>query len=149
MPRGVLFLFGIGALLLAGCVSVQEMRDSRIGVHQALFNSFPAEVQDKVRLGQIDIGFTQEMVRLAWGSPDQVFTRMLKDQEVTIWNYTRTRVYPHSEWMSVPVHYVDGVGQMRTHYRSVWINWDTREEYTVARIEFTQGRVSAIEQLNP
>ncbi len=133
---------------LTGCMSTQEIRDIRIGENPDLFNKFSPEIQAKVRQGQIDIGFTTDMVRLAWGSPDTVYTRTTRKKSVTVWLYSRTRVYPYTEWMNIPVHYHDSAGRQRIRYHSVWISWDTREEYTVAKVEFTRGRASAIEQLD-
>lgn len=134
-------------LVLAGCASVQELRDRRIADNRALFDSFPEEVQSQVRQGQVEVGFTSEMVRLAWGSPDLVFNRITGERHTTVWGYTRVRHYPNLDRMSVPVYYLDSQGHRRVTFHSVWINSETREEYTVARVEFAEGRVTAIEQL--
>jgi hypothetical protein len=134
-------------LALAGCASVQELRDRRIAENQALFDTFPAEIQTQVRQGRVEVGFTKDMVRLAWGAPDQVFTRVTKDQRATVWGYTRIRYSPYLDRMSIPVYLLDDNGRQRITYQSVWINAETREEYTVARVEFVKGQVSGIEQL--
>jgi hypothetical protein len=34
--------------------------------------SFPPNIQENVRKGQIDLGMTQEQVRYSWGSPDSI-----------------------------------------------------------------------------
>ena len=70
-------------VLAAGCSTV----DSRIAKNRELFNSWPAAVQDKVVLGQIDIGFTPDQVRVALGDPDRVFTRTTADGTSQIWSY--------------------------------------------------------------
>ncbi|MCJ7616697.1 MAG: hypothetical protein MUO43_09200 [Desulfobacterales bacterium] len=102
-----------------------------------------------MRLGQIDLGFSQDMVRLAWGSPDHIYIRTARDGVVTVWAYTRMRTYTQTELMGIPVHVTDSTGKRRIEYGSVWVNRDTEEEYAVARVEFTQGVISAIEQLKP
>jgi hypothetical protein len=134
-------------LALVGCASVQELRDRRIAENQELFDSFPAEIQEQVRQGQVEVGFSADMVRLAWGPPDQVFTRTSRDRHATVWGYTRVRHYPYTDRMSIPVYFLDSQGRRHISFHSVWINSETREEYTVARVEFVAGRVSAFEQL--
>lgn len=134
-------------LALAGCASVQELRDRRIAENPELFDSFPTEIQEQVRQGRVEVGFSADMVRLAWGPPDQVFTRTTSERRATVWAYTRIRHYPYTDHMSVPVYFLDTQGRRRITYHSVWINSETREEYTVARVEFVEGRVTAIEQL--
>jgi hypothetical protein len=71
------------SLLVAGCSTV----DSRIAKNRAAFNTWPPAVQDKVVLGQVDIGFTADQVRVALGEPDRVFTRTTGDGTSQIWSY--------------------------------------------------------------
>jgi len=146
MKKRSVLILGL-CLLLVGCASVQERRDQRIADNQALFDSFPEAIQTQVREGSVEVGFTRDMVRLAWGPPDHVFTRVTKEQRATIWGYTRIRYSPYWDRMSIPVHFIDGSGRRRIRYHSVWINSETREEYTVARVEFIKGQVTGIEQL--
>lgn len=134
-------------LVLAGCASVQELRDRRIADNQELFDSFPEEIQTEIRQGSVEVGFTRDMVRLAWGPPDHVFTRVTKERRATIWGYTRIRYYPYRDRMTIPVYFIDGNGRRRIRYHSVWINSETQEEYTVARVEFVGGEVTGVEQL--
>lgn len=71
------------ALLLAGCSTV----DSRIAKNRAAFNTWPPAVQDKVVVGQIDVGFTPEQVAVALGQPDRVFTRTTADGTSQVWSF--------------------------------------------------------------
>lgn len=72
--------FGVA---LAGCSTV----DSRIARNRAAFDSWPAEVQEKIAAGQIDIGFTTDQVRVALGEPDRMFTRTTADGTSEVWSY--------------------------------------------------------------
>jgi hypothetical protein len=74
------------ALLLAGCASTPE---SRIADHQAAFAQYPADVQQKIRAGQVDVGFTPEMVRLALGEPDRIISRQSAAGTSEVWSYRR------------------------------------------------------------
>jgi hypothetical protein len=80
-----LLLSGFAAcvLIFAGCSTV----DSRIAKNREAFNTWPPAVQDKVVVGQIDIGFTPEQVRVALGEPDRIFTRTTADGISQVWSY--------------------------------------------------------------
>lgn len=147
MKKRSMVIVGLCLLVLAGCATVQERRDRRIAENQELFDGFPEEIQTQIRQGSVEVGFTRDMVRLAWGPPDHVFTRVTKDRQATIWGYTRVRYYPSWDRMTVPFYFIDGNGRRRMSYHSVWFNAETQEEYTVARVEFVDGKVAAIEQL--
>ena len=69
--------------MLAGCSTVS----SRIAKNREAFNTWPAAVQDRVVVGQIDIGFTADQVRVALGEPDRIFTRTTADGTSQVWSY--------------------------------------------------------------
>ncbi len=69
--------------LLAAC----STPESRIADHRIAFEKYPAEVQQKIRAGQVDVGFTQEMVLMSLGEPDRKFTRKTEAGEVEVWGY--------------------------------------------------------------
>ena len=68
----VLVLSLASLVLLSACSSTP---DARIAKNQAVFGNFPAAVQQKIRAGEVDVGFTPEMVRLALGEPTRQFNR--------------------------------------------------------------------------
>ena len=70
--------------LLTACASTPE---SRIADRRGAFNAYPAEVQQKIRAGQVEIGFTDEMVLLALGEPSRKFTRQTEAGETEVWVY--------------------------------------------------------------
>ena len=76
-------LSALCALMLAGCSTVS----SRIAKNREAFNTWPTAVQDRVVVGQIDIGFTAEQVRVALGEPDRIFTRTTADGTSQVWSY--------------------------------------------------------------
>jgi hypothetical protein len=71
------------ALLLAAC----STPESRIAGRQAIFDSYPPDVKQKIRAGHIDIGFTPDMVRIALGEPDRVATRQTETGGIEVWGY--------------------------------------------------------------
>ncbi len=82
--KTLLLLLGLSASFLAlGCSTV----DSRAKEHAAAFNSWPPAVQQKVRAGQVDVGFTDEMVRVALGDPERKVTRTTASGQAEVWIY--------------------------------------------------------------
>ncbi len=82
LPLLSLALLALG-IFGAGCSTV----DSRIDKNRAAFNTWPPAVQDKVVVGQIDIGFTADQVRVALGEPDRIWTRTTADGTSQVWSY--------------------------------------------------------------
>ena len=71
------------ALALAGC----STPDSRIEKNSAAFAGYPPAVQAKIRAGEVDVGFTSEMVQMALGKPDRVLRRRSAAGESEVWIY--------------------------------------------------------------
>ena len=129
-------------VLLAGCMSPA----ARIRRHPELFNSFPPEVQEKVRRGEVDVGFDKNMVRLALGDPDHVYARTMEKAKAEVWCYSgyayRTDMYPMGGWCW----YRDRGGSLHRYYDCAWVDVDYRSEYDALRVEFHDDKVAAIEQ---
>ena len=77
--------------LLAFPLACASTPDSRIKKQQALFDSYPAEIQTNIRMGKVDVGYDQEMTRLALGEPDETSNEVAEDGETLMWGYTRSR----------------------------------------------------------
>lgn len=71
------------AAAIAACASPQ----SRIKRHQAAFDSYPPGVQEKIRAGQADVGFTREQVEMALGAPERTYTRKTAAAAQEVWSY--------------------------------------------------------------
>jgi hypothetical protein len=70
-------------LLLAACATP----DSRIADNRSTFDKFPADVQQKIKTGQVDVGFTPEMVVMSLGEPARKFTRKTELGDTEVWSY--------------------------------------------------------------
>ncbi len=126
-----------GVFFLGGCASTPE---KRIAENPELFASFPPEVREKVREGQVEIGYTPEMVRLALGEPTSRVTQRTAEATKEIWYYEgryltsdTVRLHDYGRFSSVePIIYLD-----RT----------TEHRYTRAKLEFSEGKLSAVQQV--
>ena len=130
-------------LLLAGCATTPTQR---IAKNQDLFDSFPVAAQARIRGGQIDLGFTPDMVRIALGDPQRKVLRRTADGDTEIWLYIdsirrfdRQRV--ESDGLSV-----SGSGGIRSLDGSAWINIVQNQEFIRVRVEFKGGIVVTIEE---
>jgi hypothetical protein len=73
----------LAALALAAC----STPEARIKKDKAAFESWPPAVQESVRAGRADVGFTAEQARMALGRPDRVYTRKTAEAAQEVWAY--------------------------------------------------------------
>ncbi|HLP24387.1 MAG TPA: hypothetical protein VK477_01825 [Acidobacteriota bacterium] len=123
-------------MLLAGCASTPEQR---IAQNQAAFAQLPPEVQQNVRAGRVDIGYTEQMVLLALGEPAGRFERVDQTGRSDVWVYRK----------SAPrFSFGFGVGSYGRHSASsIGVSTSTGGYYDdeALRVEFQQGRVTRID----
>jgi len=136
---GVFFL-GVSVLLVS-CVSPEY----RIKKNPELFASFPLEAQELIKEGKIAIGFTPEMVTMALGPADRVYTRETSTGAVVMWAYTETDRRTDSTYARADTRYRDRNGRYRSGSEWVYVDVPRETEYEKFRVEFSDGKVSAID----
>lgn len=134
MSRLALLLCSIA--LLAGCASTPEQRISR---QPADFNQLTPAQQQKVRAGQVDVGFTESMVWLALGEPARKLERVAPEGTVQVWVYTR-----NAPRFSFGIG-VGGGGGHTAVGTGVGVSTGGSDPEEVMRVEFSAGRVVRIE----
>lgn len=75
-------------IFLGGCSSSPE---GRIADQQELFESYSPEIQENIRQGTVEIGYTQDMVELALGKPARVVERETKEGNERVFIYTESK----------------------------------------------------------
>lgn len=133
---GALALLALG-LGLGGCASTPERR---IQQNPEMFEALPAEVQDTVRAGEVEIGYTPEMVFLALGPPDRKVKRRTDKEEREIWIYQGRFLTTET----VRVH--DQFGRFRPVRPTLYLDRTVEHVYTRAKLEFVKGKLVSIEQ---
>jgi hypothetical protein len=135
--RTLLFLGMVAALIFAGC----DTPDSRIRGNMDLFNRLSTADQDLIKQGKVAVGFTPEMVKLALGEPDQIYTR------------TDARG-PSESWVYTTYGAEGGVVYYRGYYHRhypgfypYWTDYPRREVVAKFRVIFQEGKVAATEEL--
>ncbi len=88
MKSFYLLFFAACGLALAGCASSQNQRISQ---NQALFDSYTPEERRLIRMGQVAVGFDQEQVRMALGSPGRETTVDTSAGKQIVWEYRELR----------------------------------------------------------
>ena len=139
LTRGL--LVGLAALVLAiglaGCASTPERR---IQKHPEMFEGIPPDVQETVRAGRVEIGYTPDMVFLALGAPDRKVTRKTEAEEREIWIY-------HGRFLTtdtIRVH--DQFGRFRPVRPAMYLDRTVEHIYVRARLEFFEGKLASVEQ---
>ena len=128
-------LAGFALILGAGCSTPA----SRIQNQQAVFDAWPAGVQEKVRAGHLDLGFTPEMVQVALGAADRSYTRTTDRGSSEVWVY-----FDHGPKISVGLG-VGGSSGSTAYGGSMVVGDDGFRDNEVLRVIFEGGKVVAIE----
>jgi hypothetical protein len=74
-------------LLLAGCLTNQQLIENRIRQKAAAFGALPAEAQQRVREGRVDVGDPADAAWLAFGPPDRTYSRAFAGFTNEVWSY--------------------------------------------------------------
>jgi len=133
----------LALLFLAGCASTPA---NRIQKNQELFDAFPVANQARIRGGEIDLGFTQDMVRIALGEPQRTMIRQTAQSKQIIWLYLdviQRYERQHADIDGLSLYGPNGGGAIGG---SAWLNVLQEREYLKIRAEFQNGRVVAIEK---
>ena len=128
----------VSVALLAAC----STPETRISGHRAAFDQFPSDVQQKLRAGRIEIGFTEEMVRLALGEPARRYTHKSELGDSELWIY-----HDEGPRFSLGI----GVGSAGSHSAvgaGLGVSTGNYDPEERMRVEFRAGRVIAIETAN-
>ena len=86
-PLRTLFL-AVSLIVVTGCNSLEK----RISAQQAQFDTWPAEVREKIQAGRVDLGFTPEQVRVALGEPRRKYQRTTAEGASEVWVYIGGRM---------------------------------------------------------
>lgn len=125
------------AALIAGCAHTP---DSRIQQNAEVFETFPAEVQETIRRGEVEVGYTPEMVYLALGEPDRKVTRRTADEVREIWFYQGRFLTTDT------IRVNDQFGRFRPVRPTLYLDRTVEHIYTRARMEFVDGELVSVEQ---
>ncbi len=137
MKRCTFLLIALAALLAAGCNSLEK----RISAQQAQFDTWPADVREKIQTGRIDIGFTPEQVRVALGEPTRKYQRTTAEGSSEVWAYAGGRVG-----------FSLGIGVGSAHGSSSYAGGVAYEPPTygaddeAVRVVFEDGKVTSVEK---
>ncbi len=123
-------------LLTTGCVT--STPQSRISQHREAYSRFLSEAQRKISAGEVDIGFTEEMVTLALGKPGRKFTHTGPEGESEVWVYFKRE--PHGS-----VSFGVSSGGYSGVNTGISLSTAANPDDEVMRVIFQDGKVSSIE----
>jgi hypothetical protein len=129
----------------AGCQTV----DDRIREKPAVFANVDKATQNKIKQGIIDLGFSQDMVYLALGKPDQQHESVTATDRSLTWLYNS--YYQRYDGIrfagySRRVYFDPYFKTYRVYDRPVYADVYSDEQEERIRIVFKDGKASVIEQ---
>lgn len=134
-------------LAFTGCQTV----DSRIQEKPTVFAGLDKTTQDMIKQGIIGIGYTEDMVYLALGSPDQIRESITTTSRTLIWIYNSYSTYYdgiygmgyYGSRYGYPYPYYRPYGY---YYGPPYSGYHTEKEERI-RVTFSAGKVTAIDQV--
>lgn len=143
MNRWSLILLA-AALGLVGCDTI----DKRIEKNAEVFNALSPAEQETLREGRVEVGYTEAMAHIAFGRPDEVKERRTKDGISKTWiYYSYTEDYEGQQFVGYRRHaFVDKRGRVLIVHRPVDVPVYSERVEEILRVEFENGKVTAIEQ---
>jgi hypothetical protein len=144
-PRILCLTLLAGLGFFAGCQSVSE----RIKEKPEVFAKLDVVSQDKIKQGIIDIGFTEDMVYLALGKPDQKRESVSTEGRKVTWIYnTYYERYDGMHYDSYyrSVYFDPFVRGYRVYYRPLYGDTFVEEKEQRIRVVFKDGKATLIEQ---
>ena len=82
-----LILGSASLLFFMSCASTQS---SRIKEREKDFLAYPPEVQQQIQSGNVDKGFTEDMVYISKGTPSEKSSQVKSGKTITIWKYPKS-----------------------------------------------------------
>jgi outer membrane protein assembly factor BamE (lipoprotein component of BamABCDE complex) len=132
----------LGVLLVSGCAT-----SKRINKYPDLFNSYPAEAQEGIRKGKVEVGFTTDMVLMALGKPNRKYMRDTAGGDVLVWAYTGKETRPEKQRVSGTFRVRGKDRRFHTVTDTVYVDVDRHIEYDRFRVEIQNDKVIAFEEV--
>ena len=130
---------------ITGCQNV----DSRIKEKPDVFAKLDLATQDKIKQGIIDLGFTEDMVYLSLGAPDQKREAISATGQTVTWIYnTYYERYDGTHHIGYrrQIYFDPFLRTYRHYYSPAFVDSYVSEKEERIRVVFKDGKVSVIEQ---
>lgn len=147
MKNCVLLLSLLALLAFTGCQTVE----TRIKEKPTVFAGLDKTTQDRIKEGVIGINYTEDMVYIALGSPDQIRESLTSDKRTITWIYNSYHPYYDTAFMVGYYHHPYGYAypyyyRPYGYYPPIGGPIYTEKEERI-RVTFNDGKVSAIDQV--
>ena len=128
-------------LTLLGCITQDSSRESRIRRSLAIFESYPEDIQQSLRNGEVQVGFDEDMVYFAMGSPHFITKKQDGAETIRLWQYFR-----NTRQQKVTHEYVPGNRQTDQYDTFDWdvVVKSEKDQQFLMKVEFSEGKVVAV-----
>ena len=133
-------------LFASGCNLFTPPVERRIEKNQEVFDSYPPEVRENLRLGQIQLGYDEDMVIISLGHPNRRYLRYDAQGRSVIWVYLDETVRSRRHRTSLDLPMLDPQGHRVTRREELLLELDDHQQFERKRIHFAEGKVIALEQ---
>ncbi len=139
MKKFLILLAWVGLIFQTGCYSPE----ARIKKNPELFSQLAPQDQELIKQGKVAVGFTPDMVKLAVGDPDRIYTRTDANGTSETWAYT---TYETDSGVLLYRGYYHRYYRWGDPFFPYYTAYPARRSREYFRVTFANGRVSAIEE---
>ncbi len=135
----------LSALMLAGCLTQQQLIARRISEKQCFFDALPPEGQERLRQGKVAAGDSVEAAWIVYGEPDRKFIKVTGTATNEIWSYSS---YDFDRFdRPRPIYHPVMSSSGRTIWQAdyIWTPETQYQAYEYLRIEFEDKRIKGYE----
>ncbi len=137
----LLTLFTLPAILATGCNTLS----GRIRRNREVFDTYPADVQQAIRAGQVRVGFSRKQVEIALGLPDRVYKRTTAERTTQVWAYVDDGPR-FSIGIGLGTGHYHGRGGIYHGFSTILVDDDRYGRHERFRVEFDGNTVIATEE---
>ena len=133
------------ALFLGGCSTFE----SRANEKSAVFNALPEATQNRLELGKINVGDTEDLVYIALGEPTEKRQITRSEGTAAVWTYrTYYNEYAGSAWAGYRCYLVRTPRGYAVYSEPITQDVYYSHAEDRIRVAFEKGVVTAIDQRN-
>jgi len=134
----------LSCLVLVGCETAESSREKRIARSLHIFQRYPGQTQESLRSGEVQVGFDEDMVYFAMGSPHFIIKKKGEAGDTILWQYFHNAQHRTFDHEYVP-------GQRLNQDGTVYdlLEWDVvmkteHEQQLRMEVEFSAGKVVSV-----
>ncbi|MEM7394232.1 MAG: hypothetical protein AAF492_17985, partial [Verrucomicrobiota bacterium] len=121
--------------------------EKRAAKSPILFDKLTRETQRDLKKGNVQLGWSSDMVEVALGKPNRRYLRKTDQGEVIVWAYSGVETKLEKQMVQGTFRFRDKDRRFQTATDNVFVDVNRHIEYDRLRVEIRNDRVVGIEEV--